>query len=228
MIAFLRRPQEDPALAMELVQNVRPPAVREQFNGEVARLLHNYAASSATLVDHSRRLVSGYPESDFGTEYEQRKDVVAASPEVNFVKGLRNYMLHRRLPAAGHSVRFTNSDDGSPTGFEAEVRLSVAQLRTWDGWPAPARQLLSDPDGSLPLVPLLTKHGAIVTGLASWMLQQFEGLHREDIDGANALIAQRNAILMGGAARQRPVEVQLDPTQARPHQVVPSSGEFRS
>lgn len=56
LVALLRQPATDPNLFDELIQNVRPPVVRERYGGELTRRLSNYVASALALVDHVRRL----------------------------------------------------------------------------------------------------------------------------------------------------------------------------
>lgn len=104
---LLDRAATDHDLAFELIQNVHRPDVRERFHDEISRAMHNHAASTATLIDHTRRLVATL-DKPLREEFERRRDNVAANGEVPFVKGLRNFMLHRSLPLVGHSLSMDN------------------------------------------------------------------------------------------------------------------------
>lgn len=57
LLAVLDAPNSNTALAMELVQNVREPQVRDRYRATLDQKLHNYLASAFTLVDHVRRIV---------------------------------------------------------------------------------------------------------------------------------------------------------------------------
>lgn len=50
---------ENEKLAVELMQNVHEPTVADAFRGATSRTLHSYLASSATVIDHARRLMRG-------------------------------------------------------------------------------------------------------------------------------------------------------------------------
>ena len=92
ILALLDRAANDGALAMELVQNVRAPTVREQFRAQTIQRLHNYVAGTATLIDHSRRLMKGR-SGTIVSEFETMKTSLEQNPEVPFVKDLRNFTL---------------------------------------------------------------------------------------------------------------------------------------
>lgn len=111
-LAVLTRPTKDQALAVELFQNVRRPDIREGYEAAVTNTLHNYVAGSATLVDHTRRLMDGRTGA-IAEEFERRKTHVANDPKVLFVKNLRNFVLHRAHPFLGphrHSRRSIRTD----------------------------------------------------------------------------------------------------------------------
>lgn len=207
LLHLLRLPSDNEDLAMEMMQGIRPPLGRERFNGEVARLLHNYCASSATLIDHSRRVVDRYGGSAFAAEYDERKTAVAQSCEASFIKGLRNFMLHRRLPAAGQTVTVTNAADGT-SSVEVEIHLSVSQLLAWPKWGAPARILMETAGRSVALLPIVIRHGDLVKGLMAWMMSQFGPLHDDDLEAANTLVTKHNE-LMRPASDSRPLIIKL-------------------
>src|SRR6266496_4224101 len=96
----LDRPSSNPDLALELIQNVRPPNVRTDFFLTLDRLLHNFLASVASLIDHTRNIVRHYQSTTFAGEYERRVGQLADAPLPSFMKDFRNYLLHYRLPLA--------------------------------------------------------------------------------------------------------------------------------
>lgn len=196
---LLRSAATDVELAIELVQNVRPDAVRQQFQVELRRRLHNYAASAGSLVDHTRRLVSRYEtDTEFRRNYEHQKDAVAAAPVTAFFNDLRNFILHRRLPFLGHRMSFSGpaADDQY---FESTVTIGAAGLLEWDGWSAAARDYIrAAPDGEINLLEAMEAHGQIIRGLYGWLLPQFEALHSAEVNAANELVGLYNRLLSGG------------------------------
>lgn len=196
LLTLLHAASNDIDLAIELVQNARETDVLERFLDDVVQRLHNYVAGAATLVDHTRRLVARYGETDFGIEYQQRRARVADAPETALIGGLRNFMLHRALPVLRHSLSFSNVNT-SQQEVTSETELSVSALLEWDGWNSSARTYLNTGGSSLALRPLIEAHGLLVDDLMSWMLGCFDGLHGDEVSQVNILISRRNAILAG-------------------------------
>lgn len=185
---------EDPVLAMEMVQNVRPPEVRDAVTGEIDQRLHNYVASTVSLIDQTRRLMDRYSNSSMRAEYERRKNDVIAKPVVGFVGDLRNYALHRALPVIDHSVSFTANRE-----FRSQVQLSTSALYHWDGWKSVAKCYLEDAGEAVELREAVTDHVAVIEETWEWVFAQHRGLHRADIVGCNELVNEYNWLLSGGA-----------------------------
>ncbi len=111
-----------------------------------------------------------------------------------FVKDLRNFTLHRRLPLLAHTVSFTKVNTPGQE-MVSEVELSVAELLTWDGWKADARAFLKGAAPTLPLRAVIKKHGKLMRDLNSWLLQSV--IEANDLDPVNDLIVEINATRFG-------------------------------
>jgi len=156
-------------LALELVQNVRRPDVRNRFLCELARALHNHVAGAGTLVDHVRRLMrnrTGPTASDFE---RLKQAIVQDRGEVQFVQGLRNFMLHRTLPLVGHTVTFDSPDASGSQRIRGELHLSVPQLLEDTKWAAPVREFLLAQGEDVELRPVVRAHGEAVYQLNTWL-----------------------------------------------------------
>ncbi len=196
LVQLLDRAAEDPTLAMELIQNVREPAVRERFQARATQRLHNYVASAQSLVDHVRRLMRDR-EGRVVDEFGKRKAAVLANPEVPFVMNLRNYTLHRALPFLGHRLSMTNVNTPEAK-MESEVELSVVNLLEWNRWPAPVRTYLEGHGDALSLRPVVKKHGELVFELNSWLHHELARANDPALDEVNELVIQLNMVMTGG------------------------------
>lgn len=182
-------------LAAELFQNVRPPEHRDQILGMLDQRLHNYLASAAALVDHTRRLFGRYSGTPVATEYEHRKEAVARVPVVGFVKDLRNFLLHRRIPFVGHTVKIIPGPGG---GIRATMEVSVRGLTDWSGWRGPAKAYLRTSGDTIRLSTVPVEYDAQIDALYDWVFAQFGPLHGADIDHLNTLIDEYNWLISGG------------------------------
>jgi len=180
-----------PPLALQLVQ--KPPSA---WMLELQRRLHNYVAGAKTLVDHTRRLLKMYPDTNLAAEYEPRKHEVATAPATAFFNDLRNYVLHHRLPFPGHQLKMTGPA-AAVQSFESNVLLSTSGLLEWDKWSATARTFLETQTDDVDLLQTMNEHQALVEQLYAWLLRQFPALHGDDLDDANRLIGDYNALRQG-------------------------------
>ena len=105
---LIEGPEQDWHLALNLVSNTGShDAEQEAYFNEFDRLLHNVVAAIGTLIDHTRVVARRYEGTPFYDEYTRRVQQVGALPAARFVKDLRNYMLHRSLPAPYNQVTLT-------------------------------------------------------------------------------------------------------------------------
>ena len=195
LVGLLDAAATNPDLAMELIQNVREPTVRERFHAQLTQRLHNYLASAQSLVDHVRRLVRGR-QDPFLQQFERRKAELLANPEVPFMINLRNYMLHRTLPGFAHTLSVTEVNTPNQR-MESEVELGVAELLEWDGWTAPARKFLKAQGEVLRLRPVVKTHGKLLFELNTWIHDELAKANDPQLDEVNELIDRRNRILSG-------------------------------
>jgi hypothetical protein len=195
LLTLLARAATDVGLALELAQNVHRSDVRDRFEAEVIQRLHNYVASTMTLVDHTRRIMRDR-SGMIAEEFVRRKSLLLANPEVPFIQDLRNFTLHRSLPLLGHTLSMTNWNTPERQ-MTSEVELSVAELTAWDGWSSRSRAFLQTQGRAVVLRPVIQRHGEVVSAINSWLLIMLEKANESALEEVNQLIVERNAIVFG-------------------------------
>jgi len=196
--ALLARVSDTPELGIEMFQNTKPPIVREQIEAEVDQRLHNYVASAATLVDHTRRMLANYEGTRFHETYEARRTTISDSPVAKFIKDLRNYSLHRELPFVANTVNIGRTTEGTLGDVRAEIELSCSLLLTWDGWTSGSRDFIRKSGDTIRLRHVLVQRIALVRDLYEWIRNQYHGLHRFEIGMFNELVDEYNWAISGG------------------------------
>jgi hypothetical protein len=196
LMDLLNAPATDHKLALELVQNVRPPKVRHEFRAQVTQRLHNYLASVHSLIDHVRRLMHGR-EGSFVESFRLRKAALREQSEHAFVVDLRNYTLHRRLPWFGHRLSVSQANTPQQK-MDSQVLMNVAALLEWDGWTRRARIFLEGAGEVLDLRPVIEKHGQLVFELNSWLYGELASANEAALVEVNELVIARNMILSDG------------------------------
>jgi hypothetical protein len=190
LLVVLNRPTQDAALAVELFQNMYRPDAREAYERDVTQRLHNYVAGSATLIDHTRRLMQDRT-GVIAEEFKRRLADTLAHPELPFIKDLRNFVLHRSHPFLGHTVRISDLT-GAPSG---EIELSTTDLLGWRKWSAQSRTFIKTQPESFALRPIVRQHGGLMVTLHNWLHNELAAANVAALEDANRLQVERNAIL---------------------------------
>lgn len=194
LMSLLDQAATDHELGIELIQNVYSDAVARRFRAEASRRLHNYVASTMSLVEHSRRLVRNRQDA-VGRAWKERLADLLTNGEVPFMIDLRSFVQHRSLPFLAHSLHIGNPNQEDAT-WESEVELSLGELLSWDGWKAPARSFLEAKE-TLPLRPLVRKHADVVWEANAWLLTALRDEAMQSKEEVDRLIIEVNASMMG-------------------------------
>lgn len=198
LLDLLDSPNHNHQLFEELWQNVRPQTVKNAFQSEYARLLHNYIAAGSTLIDHSRRFINDYSDQAFLSGYESGRKKVADTFEHVFLTGMRNYIVHRDIPPIGWQMKITNNYNTDMY----EATLNSEKLLEWDKWNGKVRSGLKASLPTIALTPLVIKHGEMIDEFYGWIFEQYHRLHSKEIAEVNALIQQMRGNLPPDISQQ--------------------------
>lgn len=193
--ALLERATTDPMLALELVQNAHDDAVRREFQARTSQRLHNYLASTMSLVDHSRRLLRDVARPLLD-EVNERKALLTANLEVPFMMDLRVFTQHRLLPELFHRVQISGPNLST---IDSEVGLGIYALLKWDKWSSASRQLLGKFKDSIPLLPVARRHADLVYDFNCWLHETLADDNAPALAEVNQLVIAANAVLIGGS-----------------------------
>ncbi|MGR7070116.1 hypothetical protein ACU62W_04345 [Klebsiella aerogenes] len=195
---------------IEAVQKVRDPdqgllLMREnnreaglQAHRELNRHVHNFVSSSLTLVEHTRVFMrKNYLDTQLLKTYEtQVVATFAKSPVAQFVQGLRNYMLHRGLPASSMFMKILSNPgetDGSGT-METGVHYDTASLLDWKDWKAPARAYLEHAGEHLDIYDFAIEYLTLVNQFHEWLDNTLNSHHLSDLQELKLLQSQFQVI----------------------------------
>lgn len=160
----------------------------EAFLDETDRLLHNYLAAASSLADHTMRLWKKYPPQDESVrdDYEQRvAETFKDSALANFIQGLRNLTVHRKLPVIQGTMSFTGPASGATPALTAATVLNKEALLSWDGWKGKAKEYLAQAGDSIDIEQVVAEYTGAVHDFNEWFgktwieahLSAFEAMH---------------------------------------------------
>src|SRR5262249_5231062 len=133
----------------------------EQFLDEVDRLLHNYVAAAGTLAEHTRRVWRRRPPRDvaLSDECDRRVKETFDGPLPQFVKGMRNYTLHHRLPIA--RGRLSGRAGEAPVSL---ITIERNDLLKTDKWSKRAREYLASAPSEIDIAEVVEEYTDAVAG----------------------------------------------------------------
>lgn len=70
----------------------------DDFQNEFIRYLHNYLASTYSLLQHTRYFCTNLDNSKFNDEYNKKIGILITNDCLKFIQELRNYITHYKLP----------------------------------------------------------------------------------------------------------------------------------
>lgn len=169
LIVFLNYPSKHPAEFLKVA--MADPNESWAFWGSFNQRLHNFLASVVSLVDHARRL-TGYYEEDaprFVSEFNSSNQKIAARPESQFLRELRNYMLHCSQPPLTTHVSLGET-------VVPRIAFNARQLldqddRSWKPTVAHYLESFGDSKG-LDILELVEGYTREMDSLFSWLFKQ--------------------------------------------------------
>lgn len=179
-------------IGVELIQNVRSSHFRENYGAMLDQRMHNMLASAVTLVDHTRRWLSNYVDTEFERSFNERSDAIKESPVAAFLRRLRNYLLHYGMAPFEYQLSIAANK-----AERSYILLSSTELLKWDDWNAAARSYIEDSGESIQLsVPVKTYHSQM-EALYRWVSEQFNIMHTKEIADANRIVDEINILIYG-------------------------------
>ena len=150
--------------------------ILEQFQFEIARLLHNFVAASLSLIDHVRVFYkNNYKNNeqfrDYDTEVEKR---FSRDPICQFVQGLRNFYIHKKVPELVSEFSWSVEQDASNS-----ILLNKSDLKDFK-WKPIARKYLDETE-KIDLWLLVSEYTKKVRDFYLWMFTRLEEIHATDL-----------------------------------------------
>jgi len=150
---------------------------------EFNRLLHNYLSSFASFVDHTRNFRRGLKNDTFSQFYDSKVrlfkiDIVAA-----FLKDLRNYTLHYKLPPSTASVCFKIRGNGFDDWlqYDRDMSLDKENLLKWRGWTKASKEYLELEEGdSIDIKELIIDYQERINNFYNSLFKKAEEVYQKE------------------------------------------------
>jgi len=143
---------------------------------ELTRHTHNYLASGASLVEHTRNLMKqSYSDTDLFSEYKVRiQEQFANCPTSSFLKDLRNYMLHKGTLPGIIKIEASNV-------VVSHYRLKRLKLNSYRKWSASSKVFLAEQTEDIDLIPVVTFYNSKIVRFHNWLNSELKKYHQNDL-----------------------------------------------
>lgn len=175
----------DPDEGLRLMSQANPEA-GQQTHREITRRVHNFVASAFTLVEHTRNFMrEHYADTPVKAGYQDRLDnEFKSDPLANFVKDLRNFILHKGLPESEMYMHF-QSNPNSPNGggeLTTGIRINSSKLLEWGKWSPPARSFIQGSGQFVDIRTFAEAYTYKIEDFQEWLQAELDEFHAKDLE----------------------------------------------
>jgi hypothetical protein len=116
------------------------------------------------------RILEQMVKESNSTEYQellQHRKQFSDTGVAHFVKNLRNFILHRDLPAISGQMSFAKGDDA----LRFDTLLPTHSLLLWKGWDKESKAFLAQHE-SISLSKTITEYGRLAAAFYNWVFKE--------------------------------------------------------
>jgi hypothetical protein len=172
---------QDPSFALPIL-DLNNPQAHDDLLLEAERLLHNILMALSTRIDQQRTFMRRHFNHDatLMSEYtaKLKADFGGYAPSV-FLRDLRNYLTHHRLPIAQSRQTFSNE------GFSVTFILVRQHLQEWPRWTRDAKAWLAAQSEQIDIVLLVDGYARIAGAFDKWLYDRIGRKYAAEIRAYN-------------------------------------------
>lgn len=156
------------------------------FHREVVRYFHNFLSAARSLVEHTRIFMEdAHGGQPVHARYAQKVTEQFANDAMSrFVQDLRNYFLHKGVPASKMQLSLNVESCAPPV---SKVLLKTPELRKWTNWSQKGKEYLNECPEEFPLREVVEAYQMKTVDFYTWFRRELDDLHREELTMYEAL-----------------------------------------
>ncbi len=155
----------------------------EEMQHEFLRLLHNYLSSAFSLVEHTYVFKDKLKNIEFTKFYEENSENFKIDEVLNFIKDLRRYAQHYKLPFSSAVLSFKASDKKDEKGTsKQELLLPLNELLQWERWSSPSKSFLKKQSKNINLKDVIAEHYGKISKFYKKIYEKINVLYKREIE----------------------------------------------
>lgn len=142
---------------------------KKQF--KIVRFLHNYLASSFTLIQITRNFYrTVFQPNNKLIDYNLKiENEIVIKPITHFIKDFRNFIQHYRLPHINTTTSFKINSD-----FETFVHFKSEDLNQFDRWTSKSKEYLKEHPKGIRLKDVILEYHGLISKFNLWFINHAE------------------------------------------------------
>jgi len=157
----------------------------QNFMFELSRRIHNYVASSYTLISVTHNVIKRYKkegEVKFFAEFEMKKDDLSKQPVYELIYYLRQYYQHLNIPYLGSSYSVDNVVGQETINFS----LNRREIIGYNELSPTCRTYLAElADDTISIPDLVENYNLLIKDFFDWVYNNIEVVLKKDIEFVN-------------------------------------------
>jgi len=162
----------------------------QRYQLEITRCLHNYLASALTLIDNTRKQTKVQDNKTFQDEVDLRiKEHFIDNSTVIFIKDLRQFTQHYKMPQVSTTTSFSRTDDDE-LDKETKLWITTTHLAGFE-WKAASRKIIEDHPKGVEIKEIINDYFELVSSFQKWYEKRQKSLLKSEL----AYISKQEKIL---------------------------------
>jgi hypothetical protein len=155
---------------------------------ELTRHLHNYLASVASLIDHTRIFKESENDTNLSSSYDSKKVELIMTNEASFLKELRNYTLHFGLPPVILNEKVEKNIE------TRQFMLSKDDLLEYSGWNSSHKNFINNYEGDLNIISIINLYQESIRKFYDWFYKSIEEKYKSQLKEFDDLAKKHNQL----------------------------------
>lgn len=152
----------------------------DAFLRELSRLLQNYLSSIYSLVQHTMIICNDLNCPKLNADYASQLKVLQRNNCVRFVRDLRTYSQHIRLPAIAARLSFRTIRETGTGEIKQQILLEKKELTKWTHWHNDSKEYINS-HNDIDLKVVLSEYQSLIKDFYQWFYKKVEELYPKEL-----------------------------------------------
>jgi len=154
----------------------------EGLQREFLRLIHNFLSSIFSLVEHTYAFRKDLDNQELNKFYDEKLKELRLNECITFLKDLRTYTQHYKLPFVSAKLSFTATNPKKGEGVsEQKLILDKDNLLKWERWNSSSKKYLKKQDKEIDIKNIVEEYHSLIKTFYDQFYNKTAKLYEKEI-----------------------------------------------